>query len=77
VVTTESITAEGLLRLKRQQRGLSARGLSVSAGLSDSYVSRLEAGSIEMSLKSFSKLAHALHMNIHEIALIINCEATR
>jgi transcriptional regulator with XRE-family HTH domain len=64
-----------LLRLKRTQAGLSARALSLAAGQSGSYVSKVEAGTLEPSLKGFSKLATVLNLTPLELLLIVHGEA--
>jgi transcriptional regulator with XRE-family HTH domain len=52
------------------QRGLSARALSDQAGLSPSYVSKVESG-LEPSLKAFARIADVLDLNIHEIRFLM------
>lgn len=59
----------------RTERGLSARQLSQLAGLSPSYVSKLESGEIEPSFKGFAALAVTLEMTRPEIMLLLRCAA--
>lgn len=59
-----------LLRQVRLQRGLSARALSDLAGLSPSYISKVEGG-LEPSLRAFAQIADVLELNIHEIRLLM------
>ncbi len=66
-----------LLRQVRESKGCSARALSVSAGLSQAYVSKVETGDIEPSLYGFSKIAIALQLNHHEIYSIVLVESAR
>jgi len=61
----------------RERRGLSARALSRLAGVSPSYVSKLEAGEIEPSVKIFASLALALGMSSSEIVYCVASEAAR
>lgn len=55
------------IRFLRKQRGMSARALSIKAGLSPAYVFKVETGAIEPSLRSFARLAVALGMNQGEV----------
>lgn len=55
------------IRHKRIKKGMSTRALSQTAGLSTSYVSKLESGEIEPSVKAFGKLAIVLEMNYQEV----------
>lgn len=59
-------TLSGLLRTVREHHNLSARGLSLRAGLSDSYVGKVENRTIEPSLRAFLAIMDALEMNDHE-----------
>lgn len=63
------------IRLLRERKGYSARGLSSLAGLSPSYVSKVEAGEIEPSFRSFARMACVLRMTPREIYLCISQEA--
>jgi len=53
---------------------MSTRALSQAAGLSTSYVSKLEAGEIEPSVRAFGRLAVALGMNQQEIFFCVITE---
>lgn len=55
------------IRHLRKQRSISARALSIKAGLSPAYVFKVETGAIEPSLRSFARLAVALGMNQGEV----------
>lgn len=57
----------------RHRKGLSARQLSHEAGLSPSYVSKLESGEIDPSFEAFSALAVVLEMSAHEILVLVRC----
>ena len=65
------------VRLRREELGKSARSTSLEAGQSGSYVTKLESGTIEPSLKAFSRLAAVLGFTPSEIWAIVACEATR
>lgn len=56
-----------LLRIKREQRGLSAGALSAAAHLSRSYMAKVESGEIAPSLRAFAQVAHVLQLTSHEI----------
>lgn len=64
-----------LIRVARERRGLSARQLSAITGYSPAYVSRLESGNLDPSLRAFAKIAHALHLNNIEVMLCLAVEA--
>ena len=59
------------LKFARESKGMSARGLSQAAGLSDSYVSKLEREDLEVSFKAFVKLAAILDLSKNEIMWMI------
>lgn len=62
-----------MLRWFREQRGLSRYALSRKAGLSASYVGKLEGGHIEPSLKAFAAIALALELASHEVFFCVRC----
>lgn len=64
-----------VVRAYREARGISARQLSLQAGLSESYVGKLEAGEMACSLTAFSKLAVTLRMKAGEIHAVVCAEA--
>ena len=59
------------IRFARQRRRLSARQLSEAAGLSPSYVSKVESGEIEPKLTTFGKIAVELEMSPEEICFCV------
>lgn len=63
------------MRVLREQQGLSARALSLRAGLSPAYVFKLEAGQVEPSLRSFGRVAMALGMTRDELWVCVINEA--
>ncbi len=65
-------TLAELLRHTRESRELSARALSKLAGLSESYVQKLEAGTLEPSLRAFTALCSALKLNQREILVFVS-----
>lgn len=69
----ESPTLATVLRYARLRSGLSARRVSELAGLSPSYVQKLEDGVImDPGLKAFARISTVLGMNAHEIQLCVS-----
>jgi transcriptional regulator with XRE-family HTH domain len=64
-----------LIRAARLRKGLSARRLAALAGVSSAYVSRLEAGNLDPSLRSFARLAAALGLSPGEVWAVVLLEA--
>lgn len=64
-----------IIRLVRKAKGLTARQLSLQAGLSESYVGKLESGSLEPSLSAFARIAFELHLTPAEIHTIVLLQA--
>lgn len=56
-----------MVHLARLRAGLSTRELSQHAGMSPSYVSKLESGAMEPSLKAFARIALITKMTQWEI----------
>ncbi len=67
----EPLGLAGALRAYRERSGLSKRALSQQAGLSPSYVGKLEAGEIEPSVKAFLSIARALSLTQNDVVLCI------
>jgi transcriptional regulator with XRE-family HTH domain len=65
-----------LLRLRREGREVSARRLSLDAGLSDSVVGKIESGEIHPSLRAFARIALQLQLSDREIALLVRLAAS-
>lgn len=75
VKPTPPIGIAELIRYARLRKGLSARALSLQAGLSPSYTGKLEAGEIEPSLRAFGRLVIALDLSEAEVHLCVVTEA--
>jgi transcriptional regulator with XRE-family HTH domain len=60
--STTLLTVPVIVRSYRQSRGMSATGLAKAAGLSPSYVSKIERRECEPSFKAFSKIALVLEI---------------
>ncbi len=63
--------------LRESRTDLSARALSLAAGLSESYVGKIESNSVEPSFRAFAKIAMQLGMKPAEIYILVTHEATR
>lgn len=61
------------LREFRERRGLSKRALSQKAGLSASYVGKLEDEGIEPSVRAFAVIVLALELTPYETLFLIRC----
>lgn len=68
---TENLSLSGVIQFLRKKRHLSARALSLQSGLSPSYVSKIENGTIEPSLRAFISLAKVLDMTDAELLFIV------
>lgn len=64
------------IRQFRQAKKYSARQLSLEAGLSESYVGKLEAGEMEPSFRAVAKLVRVLGMKPGEVYVVL-CEEAR
>jgi predicted transcriptional regulator len=60
-----------LLAGRRRTTGRSARDVSLSAGLSESVMGKIEAGTMEPSLRVFAQVAAELGLNDREIVLLV------
>lgn len=69
------VTVGSIVRAVRRAKGISARDLSLQAGLSESYVGKLESGSLEPSLSAFARIATELHLTPAEIHTIVLLQA--
>jgi transcriptional regulator with XRE-family HTH domain len=72
----EQASFGAFVRRCREARHLSARSLSLQAGLSESMVTKIERGNIEPGLRVFAKLAAALNLNDREIAFLVRLMQT-
>jgi len=59
------------MKFLRERSEISARELSSRAGLSASYVSKVESGSVLPTIESFSKLISELNVTDMEIVYLI------
>ncbi len=60
-----------ILRWYRSQHGISARSLSLTAGLSESVAGKVETDSVDPALSTFAALVLQLGLNDREIALLV------
>lgn len=70
------VTVGEVVEYARKRARMSTRQLSASAGLSPSYVSKLESGHLDPSFHAFSKIAN-LTMTPAEIVACVRLEAVR
>lgn len=67
----EIVTVASAVRFKRTKKGMSARKLSRLAGLSPSYVNKVEKEEIGPSFQAFCRLADVLEMSDAEILFLV------
>lgn len=60
-----------VLQRARERQGLSARQLSLAAGLSESVVRKVETGACEPTLAVFAAIVGELDLNDREVALLV------
>ena len=61
------LSGENVLRLWREYRGLSSAALAEKAGVSQSYISEIETGKKDGSVRTMKKLAEALNVSLDDI----------
>lgn len=66
-----------LRALREDRTSLSARGLSLTAGLSESYVGKVESGQVEPSVRAFAKIVVHLRLKPAEVWVLLSREANR
>jgi transcriptional regulator with XRE-family HTH domain len=64
-----------ILRYLREQRQISARQLSLQAGLSESVVGKIEHRASEPTLRAFAQIVTTLDLNQAEIAFLVRLAA--
>lgn len=69
------ISVNAVVQAKREELGLSKRELARVAGMSSAYVSALESGRLQPSLRAFARLAIELRLSPREIAYVVWAEA--
>ena len=70
-----SLTVGEILKAVRDSRRVSSRQVSHDAGLSPTYLSKVERGAMEPSLQAFARIATVLELNDAEIALAVRLHA--
>lgn len=73
----DELTTGDFIRSKREGHGISRRALSIAAGLSGSYISKVEAGEIEPSFRAVAKIARELRFTSAEIVFLVQQEGVR
>lgn len=71
MVDKYDITLGNAIRFLRSNKNLSSRTLSSMAGLSPSYVGKLESGEINPSFDAFCAIAKALDISDNEIIFLV------
>lgn len=61
-----------LMKLLRERRGISARQLSLDAGMSASYYSKIESGAVLPTISSFAHIVDRLNVSPVEIAYLLS-----
>lgn len=61
----------GLMTFLRNRQGLSARSLSEQAGLSLSYVSKMESGAVTPTVEVWARIIQHLEVGNEELAYLI------
>lgn len=62
---------EALKVVRISRTNLSARGLSLAAGLSESYMGKVESDSLDPSLRSFVKISSVLQLTPLEVQVLM------
>ena len=70
-VAHRQIRVADAIRYLRGRKNLSARQVSLQAGLSSSYVGKLEAGEMEPSFRAFARIAVVLGMSPQEVLFCV------
>ncbi|MGV8938955.1 MAG: helix-turn-helix domain-containing protein [Allorhizobium sp.] len=70
------LDGENPVRVWRDFRGLSAKDLAASAGISAAYLSEIESGKKEGSLSALRKIAKALKVDLEDIIPVGKDEQT-
>lgn len=65
------VTIGAALHYLRSAKNMSARKLSIDAGLSASYIGKVEQGGLEPSFRAFCAIVQALHMTDAEIIFVV------
>lgn len=68
---TQKVTVAAAIRYLRERKGMSARAVSLAAGLSPSYVSKVESNQMEPSFRAFCKIAAVLEMTEREVLFLV------
>ena len=61
-----------LMKVLRERQGVSARQLSLDAGLSASYISKIESGTVLPTISSFAHIVDRLNVSPVEISYLLS-----
>lgn len=67
----EITLGQALREIRLLRTSLSARGLSLAAGLSESYVGKVESGRLEPSFNSFARISKILQLTPKEVQVLM------
>jgi ribosome-binding protein aMBF1 (putative translation factor) len=63
----ETEKLENPIRVRRTRRGMSVRDLATETGLSEPYISQIEAGKEDASLAALEKIAETLRVDLNDL----------
>lgn len=73
----DDLSLAAAMRAIRQSKKISARALSLKAGLSQAYCGKVEKGHLEPSLRAFACIVRTLGLSPREVHLLVMREAMR
>lgn len=71
-MTTDNLEFPYLMKILRERRGISARQLSLDAGMSASYYSKIESGAVLPTISSFAHIVQRLDVSPVEIIYLLS-----
>lgn len=71
-MTIDKMDFPSLMKLLRERRGISARQLSLDAGMSASYYSKIESGAVLPTISSFAHIVDRLNVSPVEISYLLS-----
>ena len=73
-LSEQILTLGNAIRFMRERAGLSSRALSAIAGLSPSYVGKVESGDLGPSFDAFCAIVHGLKCTDGEILFLVRMQ---
>lgn len=68
------LSLQNAVKYLRLKKSLSARQLSIEAGLSPTYISKLENGTLSPSFEAFCSISKVLNMTDQEVLYLIKLQ---